>query len=334
MRKGKGKGKGAAGPSSDVEFAVNLHTLVCSNLPKHTLVESIPSQYTQMYWKPFPIPPEAVPAGPFGLASVLESHFGHLFNFSNDRQSASLIDPILPPNSSPDDVARFHSDFRLKSTKTPAQLEPPVHPLALMTKTAPQPAPASSLVKINTLKLSSEEENSAQLILRCLHKILINKPYIGEADSMSALQEALQDAYFDLMGLPMVLCSGLVVDPLDLIQKNQTKSFTRIFEEPVTGRVNVRAIPENPQFVPVGTITLTEKNSSSAKSRVPRELESVGAAMRSLKQNLSDNLHAVETALGRMDKMAVPDVKLWLSALDTLVGQEKQAGEILANLFK
>lgn len=352
MRKGKGKGKGTPGPAGsldpvDLEFAVNLHTLVCSNLPKRTLVESIPAQYLKMYWKPFPIPPEAVPAGPHGLASVLESHFNHLLSFSKDRQSESFVEPLMPPNSPSDEVARFHTEKRLSAMKShPPEPAPVQHPLAILgkniggpSKPSPQPAQAqapsgTSVVKINTLKLSPEEENSAQLILRCIHKILTNKPYIGDADSMSALQEALQDGYFDLMGLPMVLCSGLVVDPLDLILKNQMKSFTRIFEEPVTGKVNVRAIQENPQFIPIGSITITEKNISSTKIRVPRELEPVASAMRLLKDKLARNINSIDAALGRMDKLDVPDITLWLSALDTLVGQEKQAGDILANLFK
>ena len=355
MRKGKGgKGKGMPLPASgsidpvDLEFAVNLHTLICSNLPNPTLVESIPSQYLQMYWKPFPIPPEAVPAGPNGLMSVLESHFDHLMGFSKDFQTGEFfVKPKLPPNLSSDDVARFHTDYRLTSISTSStniSNKPVVHhhPLALMGKniSAPKPllnqaVPASApVVKINTIKLTPEEENSAQIIIRCLHKILSGKPYLGEADSMPLLHDALHEAYFELMGLPMVLCSGLVVDPLDLIQKNQGKSFTRIFQEPVTGKVNVRAIQENPQFASIGSVTLTEKNVSSAKLRIPKELESVASSMRLLKDKLSMNLHAVDSALAQMDKLTVPDVNLWLTALDTLVKQESQAGEILSNLFK
>ena len=328
MRRGKGKGapSGSVGvpPVPDVDFAVNLHRIVAQSLPRRTEVDSIPASYLQTFWKPFPIPPEVVPAGPGGLAAVLQRDFGHLLSFSQNRQGVWCADLVFAPETALEEIARFHIDFRT------GKLQPPP-----IQSSSPQgPAPAAIVQPpptIQTKTLSKEEEASAQLLLKGLHKVLLAFPDVGQADSIADLQRRLREGFYRVFNLPLVLSSGLAVDPVELIRKNQQKSFSRILEDPMTGAASVKAIGDNPQFVPVGSVTI---GSSVSPQVTPQQRQGppMQAAMKQLRQLLAENLMLVDKGLA--GPVSVPDPNLWNTALATLIQQETQTRDILVSLFK
>ena len=299
-------------PVSDVDFAVNLHRLVVANLPMRTDVDAIPQKYEMMFRLPFPIPP--MPIGPTGLAALLTRDFRHILIFTHNRSGQVFVEPALSPEIPLDEVARIHVATR--SAAGPV----------------PQPMPSAGAPSMTTgQKLSPDEERSAQLILKALHKVIVMNPALGEADSLEKLRDNILDAFYDMFGTPMVLSSGLPVDPIELIRKNEKRVFTKLIQEPVTGRVTVRAIVEGPSFIP--QVTLTAPPGGKTGGGSAEGFRTVNEAMVKLRSHLVANLGLIDVALARGDRMAIPDPALWKQALETLIGQEVQSTGILTNLF-
>lgn len=332
MRKGKGKGIPNTGGQAvpDLDFAVNLHRVVAQQLPRRIEVDNIPAVYLQTFWKPFPIPPEVVPAGPGGLAAVLQREFGHLLSFSQNRQGVWCADLVLPPETPLEEIARFHIDFRSSHVQPPTGLKaiaPQGQPSQGSVPSVQTQPPIKQHHVLQTRTLSKEEEASAQLITRGIHQTLLANPSVGEAVSMQDLQRQLQEAFYKLFRLPLVLASGLPVDPLELVRKNQQKSFSRILEDPMTGSTTVKAIGDNPQFVPIVSLLGMDAKGPAAVPADPLQ-----AGMKQLRLLLAENMKLIDMALA--GPVNVPDANLWKNALTTLVQQETQTRDILVNLFK
>lgn len=314
--------RGGAPPpiEPEVDFAVNLHRLVVSNLPMRTEVDSIPQRYSAIFRIPFPISP-TVP-----LAAVLTHDFGHLFAVTQNRSGQVFVEPKLGPDLPLEEVARMHQ-AHIRALVAP---QPPIFhsnnpPVRQVPMPMPQPAPQRTV----TGNLTPREEKSVLLMLKGLHKVLLMHPELGESDSISNLRDSLLDAFFDIIGLPMVCpATQRSVDPIELLQKNQGKVFTRIIEEPVTGKVSVRAIAENPQFGPQGSLS-----SGTVGTPVPRT--GFSAMLQLLREQILANSFIVESALNdRHLAQRIADRNLWQQAMETLINQEKQATSILNSLFR
>lgn len=323
-------------PPADVDIAVNLHRLVGSNAPRATPVEALPEQYMQMYWQPFPIPPEVVPPG--GLADVLAREFGHLFTFSKNRAGAPYVSTVMPADTPLDQVARLHIEARMAqqppppvSKKAPAKKPTPVAVAKAVAPAAQVPAGPSPV------KLSADEEASAQTLLKGLHCVLVGNSKLGDAQSMEELRRNLQLGFFELFQLPLVLSSSKIADPIELVLKGQMKCFTRLLQDPLNGTVSVKALTENVQIPQIGSLThdwmkaprTTVPPSPDATSTVK---PAVDALFKRLRDQLVENLSMVDGAIANPN-LNVPDVKLWTQALETLCHQERQTRDILKGLI-
>ena len=321
MMKRTGPHVPGAPASSDVDCAVDLHRLVASNAPRPTPVEAIPEQYMQMYWKPFFIPPEAVPPG--GLADILARDFGHILNFQTNRSGEAFVTTKMAPDIALDQVARFHSEHR--------QERPQKRP-----KSSPKAPPVSEpvTVSVSSTKLSVEQEQSAQWLIRGLHIALTADPRIGEASSLPELRDKLQAGFFSVLQLPIVLCTGQLVDPIELVQKGQGKCFSRILQDPLSSAVAVKALAENPQFVPVVSLTFGWETKPQVEPeppvapKIPPEIPLLFNRLRNL---MSDNMKILDAAMAKPSSK-IPDVGLWKQALETLCGQEMTIKNILSGL--
>ena len=336
----KGITKAAAAPPvpTDVDFAVDLHRLVASNAPRPTPVESIPEQYMQMYWKPFPIPPEAVPLGT--LPDILARDFGHLFAFNRTTRTGEVfVTTALPPDNPLDNVASFHIETRRSEwalsqpTQQPAKAAAPP---AKKAKASPKQGPkASPVTNAAGVKLTAGQEQSAQLLMRVLHQLLLSNPSVGEGSSFLELRGKLQDGFYDLVQLPLVLSTGESVDPIELISKGQGKCFSRVLQDPLSESVSVKAFAENPQFPPVSTLTFNWSQGAAQVRQQPLPMQASVEAMKlatGLRQKLVDNLKMLEQAIAKPPTNPT-SVGLWKQAFEALTVQETQNGQILQSLL-
>jgi hypothetical protein len=295
------------GPPAEAELAVNLHKLITSNLPNRTEVSAIPQQYGAMFRTQFPIPPNA------GIDTVLGRDFSHLFSLSRNRTGQVFVEPRIGSDLPIEEVVRIHL------THLKASMQPKSPPLPLNPPPAPSQQPS---------KLTAEEERTVQLILRGIHKILIMHPTIGDANSINDLRNALLEAFYDILGVPMVIpSSNRRVDPIELIRKNQGKVFTRLVEEPVTGKVSVKAITERPHFVPQVTLGFQTRSIQTTPNTILHEL------VQSLRSQLATNLNSLDRAIASGFDRKVADPKLWKEALEALISHEDQTTSILNNLI-
>jgi hypothetical protein len=328
-------------PQTDVDIAVDLHRLVASNAPRPTLVESIPEQYMQMYWKPFPIPPEAVPPG--GLPDILARDFGHIFQFTRSRSGESLVTTALPPETPLDHVALFHMETMRARLPPGAPPRPPIASVAAnappptkKAKASPKQGPKSKAPSAaGPTKLSPEQEQSAQLLMRALHQVLLANPSYGEASSYADLRGKLQDGFYELFELPLLLSTGESVDPIELVQRGQGKAFSRILEDPLSGSVVVKSLSENPQFPSVGSLnfawsTLPSPPPPQAAKQTPPPEDVIVLALR-LKELLLDNLRRVDQAIDNPPSNPA-NIGLWKQAFEALCGQESQSSQILQSI--
>jgi hypothetical protein len=315
----------------------------------------MPEQYMQMYWQPFPIPPEAVPPG--GLADVLAQTFGHLFAFSKNRAGAPYISTLLPADTPLDQVARVHLESRMSQQKAmggppPAKIQskkpPSTHPLATtsMAKVAPPAkSPQASPVATNTIapKLSPEDELMAVAFQQGLHQVLLSNPILGQARSLVDLRNNLQEGFYETFQLPIVLSGAQPVDPIELIHKGQGKSFTRLLEDPLTGSVVVKAMTgDSVKFGPIQSLsydwpkrvpvsTGREDSVMVAPIQAAPRSDDILSLFHRLRELLVDNLNTVDSAIAN-PSLSVPDVSLWIQALETLCSQERQTRDILKGL--
>ena len=293
-------------PPSETDLAVYLHRLIASNLPMRTEVATIPQQYSLMFRTPLPIPPNV------GIETVLGRDFPHLFALSRNRSGQVFVEPRLGADAPIEEVARIHL-AHLKAGVGPQPLPQPINPPVA----SPQPT-----------KLTPEEEKTVQLILRGIHKVLIMHPQIGDANSIDDLRNAILDAFYDIIGVPMVLpSSNRRVDPLELVRKNQGKVFTRLVEEPVTGRVSVKAITERPHFVPQVTLAFPTRPIQTKPNTIVHDL------VQKLRTQIASNLSSLDRAIASGFDKNVADPKLWKEALEALITHEAQTTSILNNLI-
>jgi hypothetical protein len=210
------------------------------------------------------------------------------------------------------------------------------HPLATLAAAAsakakqasPQPAPRPSIVS-----LTKEQEESAQLLLKGVYHTLLENPACGEGESLTDLRKKLQMGFYSVFQLPMILCSGELVDPIELVQKGQSKCFSRLLEEPLTGAVSVLVLSENPVFPPVVSLTTGwELVPPVIRKTSPSPSPEIMALFSKLRELVHANLLVIDSALAK-PPMDIPDLTLWKQALETLCGQQMQSRDILKGLI-
>jgi len=330
---------------SDVDCAVDLHRVVANNAPRPTPVEAIPEEYYKMYWKQFFIPPEAVPPG--GLADILARDFGHIIQIQFNRAHEAFVTTVLPPETNLDAVAEYHIEKRriaktkserpLKKNKTETEVRaktPAVKPpsVPVNVKASPQAVSAQPPTQPVVTKLSKEQEESAGWLLRGLHMALSSDPKIGETESTNALREKLQAGFYEALQLPIILCTGQLIDPIELLQKGQGKCFSRILQDPLSSAVSVKALGENVVFPSIGSLTFNwQAQAEEPKTRPAPPGNEIPILFQQLRSLLTENLRIVDLALAKPNAK-IPDLALWKKALETLCGQELTTRNILTGL--
>lgn len=298
---------------SEPEFAFTLHKIALAALPNKTPVNSVPSSFSAITrGQPFPIPPERIPPGPEGLASILSAAYHHILNFTQNREGQIFMSPIFPPETTMEKIRDVLVKARGEETA----------PKAAAPKSAPAPKPAP----LDPSTVFSQHSESVNLLARGICELLRHRTDIGEAESIDGLRAKISENFYSFFKLPLSVAGSRVpVDPILILEKFQGALFSRIMEEPVTGGVFVKPLAEAPAAPAV-----SKPPASRLQSTLPAE---VNVSAVNLRAQLARSLDILDAALSGTKKFEIPDPVLWKNALETLLNQENQAVEVLANLF-
>lgn len=159
----------------------------------------------------------------------------------------------------------------------------------------------------------------AGLVIAAMEKLLAADKKIGEAANETGLEEKLAQVFFQTFRVPVNNILATVL----------TDKRFRLNREPVTGSIALSISSGNiiPQTVPVRTVQV------APVAPVAPQFEPVLVRLRKLRSDMLSNLEIIDAAITRGSNLVIPDFALWTNALDTLLKQEGQSSEILANLF-
>jgi len=301
--------KPTTGETADEHIAVALHRIVCANLPNLTLVDDINNMYQQMYRKNFP----RIDNG--GMVNFIVTQYSHILNITNVNGQI-FAGPVNPPETSAQGIIVIHRRSRSSSGSagsasvwSSAQAVPPVTSSPPLS--APSAPPVSPRPQMN--------EQTLSLLSQGVRKVLTTFPGLGEADNIEELRSKISQGFFDMFKMPIALEAGkILVDPITILKKGEGTLFSKLVEEPVTGRVSVKGINK------VVTPPVAAKNSGTHDPQITE-------GMKKLRTTLVRNLELIDSALAGYTSVA--DLQLCINGLGLLTDQETKFAENFQIMF-
>jgi hypothetical protein len=254
----------------DAELAGDIHRILSQHKGRIP-IDDIPTQYQKLRGgRPFPYTFTKAE----GLANLFKIRFKHVVSLTQNRQLRVFAEAVFPPDTPTEYIKQAHH-----AVATGKPVPPP----------PPRPTPEPILV-------------------RALHRLLVDRPDLGQATSLLGLRDSLSIGFYELWRIP------LQTDPIQVIEHSPTV-FSPILQGP--GMCRVRTL-DGPDFAP-------PPPPSARSVLLP--------LMTQIRDRYLQDLALLDSAITRIDSLPVPDPLLWREGLQAVLDQGKPPSDILNSLF-